>query len=355
MNDSSWPQILRRGVIDAKAMHARGWIDGDTMESSDALRGQLNFRVPQAFAAAIDAGDKSLARQFVPGLSELTQAPEEMVDPIGDEARSPVFGITHRYPDRVLLKPTLHCAVYCRFCFRREKVAKEGLELTGERLESAMAYIASDSRIREVILTGGDPLTLTDARLKQLLERLGAIEHVRLLRIHTRVFTALPERITPELVNLLRTARQTVWTVLHINAPSELTEAAKASIARFADGGLPLLHQGVLLKGVNDTEDRLSDLFCQLIELRVKPYYLHYPDLAKGTSQFRIPLKEALDLMASLRGKLPGYCQPELMIDIPGGKGKVPVAREWLRQQDEAWQIFSPLDGEWHSVRYPNA
>lgn len=268
----------------------------------------------------------AMARQFIPTAAELDHAPDERADPIGDDAHSPVEGVVHRYPDRVLLKANHACAVYCRFCFRREMVGPDGVRpLSPQQLDAAMAYIAGDPAIWEVIVTGGDPLILSPRRLADLMARLAAIAHVKVVRFHTRVPAVDPERITPELIAALKAPGKATWVGLHANHADELTPAAEAACARLVDAGVPMIGQTVLLKGVNDDPATLEGLLRRFVELRIKPYYLHHADLAPGTSHFRTTIAEGQALMRSLRGKVSGLCQPTYVLDIPGGHGKSPV------------------------------
>ncbi len=273
----------------------------------------------------------AMAAQFVPTAAELVHAPEERADPIGDDAHSPVPGIVHRYRDRVLLKANHACAVYCRFCFRREMVGPDGVRpLSPAQLDAAMAYIAGRPEIWEVIVTGGDPLILSPRRLADLMARLARIDHVKVVRFHTRVPAVDPARITPALVRALKSGGKTVWVALHANHADELTPAAEAAIARLADAGLPMVSQTVLLKGVNDDAATLEALMRRFVELRIKPYYLHHADLAPGTGHFRTTIAEGQGLMRRLRGAVSGLCQPTYVLDIPGGHGKSPVGPAYV-------------------------
>ncbi|MFG1298962.1 lysine-2,3-aminomutase-like protein [Xanthobacter sp. V3C-3] len=279
-------------------------------------------------ASAIDPADPAdpIARQFVPRPEEIVTTPEERADPIGDDAHSPVPGIVHRYPDRALLKIVGVCAVYCRFCFRREMVGPgAGTSLSPEALEAAFAYLAAHPAIWEVILTGGDPFMLSPRRMGEVTARLAAIGHVKIARHHTRVPIAAPERVTDALVAALKAPGLTPYVAIHVNHARELTPAARAALARMADAGIPLLSQSVLLRGVNDTAETMAELFRALVECRVKPYYLHHPDLAPGTGHFRLDVAEGQALMRALRGRLSGIALPTYVLDIPGGAGKVPL------------------------------
>ena len=290
-------------------------------------------RVAARYAVAITpamveavAHNDAMARQFVPSAAELVQAPEEQADPIGDDTHSPVEGVVHRYPDRVLLKANHACAVYCRFCFRREMVGPQGIRpLSPAQLDAAMAYIAERPDIWEVVVTGGDPLILSPRRIADVMARLAAIEHVKVVRFHTRVPAVDPSRITPALVRALKAAGKTIWVALHANHPDELKAEAAAACARILDAGIPMVSQTVLLKGVNDDAAVLEALMRRFVELRIKPYYLHHADLAPGTAHFRTTIAEGQALMRQLRGNVSGLCQPTYVLDIPGGHGKAPV------------------------------
>jgi lysine 2,3-aminomutase len=280
------------------------------------------FAITDTVAALIeDDPHGPVARQFVPDAREAETAPEELADPIGDERFSPVKGIVHRYPDRVLLKPLLSCPVYCRFCFRREVVGTKKSTLTAKELDSAFAYIASHDEIWEVILTGGDPFALSPRRLSAILRRLNAIPHVETIRIHTRIPVVDPRRVPFGALN----SDKPIYVVVHCNHADEITEAARDAFRRLADSGIPLLSQTVLLKGVNDDAKTLETLFRTLVRNRVKPYYLHHADLVRGTAHFRTSIAEGQALMRALRGRVSGLCQPSYVLDIPGGHGKVPV------------------------------
>jgi lysine 2,3-aminomutase len=284
--------------------------------------------IPPALAALIDPDDPDdpIARQYVPSPEELLTRPEERADPIGDLAFSPVEGLVHRYPDRVLLKPVHVCPVYCRFCFRREMVGPEGMGTLGaEALDAALAYIAGHPEIWEVILTGGDPLVLAPRRLAAILHKLDAIAHVRVVRVHTRVPIVTPEAVDDAMIAALTGSSKTVYVGVHANHPRELQPSVRAALARIADAGVPLLSQTVLLRGVNDDPSVLADLMRGFVESRVRPYYLHHPDLAPGTARFRLSIKEGQAIMRALRGHVSGLCLPTYVLDIPGGHGKSPI------------------------------
>jgi lysine 2,3-aminomutase len=278
-----------------------------------------------------------IARQFVPSADELKSQPGENADPIGDHTHSPVAGIVHRYPDRVLFKLVHVCAVYCRFCFRREMVGPgKDSALSDESYANALGYIRAHQEIWEVILTGGDPLMLSPRRLKQVMTDLADIEHVKIIRLHTRVPVADPARLSEEMVQALRVQGATTWVALHANHASELTAAARAACARLIDAGIPMVSQSVLLAGVNDNAADLEALMRAFVECRIKPYYLHHGDLAPGTAHLRTTLAHGQALMRQLRGRVSGLCQPDYVLDIPGGAGKSPVGPTYLVRQDSS-------------------
>ncbi len=314
----------------------------------EAAAQSMAIAVTPEMAALIDRADlvhDPIARQFVPSVAETEVAPEELADPIGDEFRSPVKGIVHRYPDRVLLKPLHVCPVYCRFCFRREKVGPGGEALSADELDAALAYIRARPEIWEVILTGGDPLMMAPRRLGRLLAALDAIPHVAVIRIHSRVPVADPGRITEELVAALRPRCAGVWLGVHCNHARELTADARTALARLANAGLPLMAQTVLLKGVNDDVETLEQLMRALVAARVKPYYLHHPDLVRGTSHFRVSIADGQALMKALRGRLSGLAQPTYVLDVPGGHGKVPVGPSYLGDDPDALTVQDAFGG----------
>jgi len=301
-------------------------------------------------AGLIDRADPDdpIAAQYLPHPDEAVTRADEHHDPIGDDALSPLPGIVHRYPDRVLVKPLLACPVYCRFCFRRESVGPDGGVLTEGELERAYAYIRARPAIREAIVTGGDPLMLSSRRLGGILGALDAIPHLETLRLHTRVPVADPALVTPALAASLAT-RKPLWLMLHVNHARELAPEAVAALDRIRAAGVPLLAQSVLLAGVNDNEAALEALFRALLAARVKPAYLHQLDRAPGTARFRVSLARGRALMRALRGRVPGHALPVYVIDIPGGHGKVPVGESHAAEVGGAWVLTAP-DGARHRL-----
>ncbi|MBF0129789.1 MAG: lysine-2,3-aminomutase-like protein [Alphaproteobacteria bacterium] len=282
------------------------------------------------YLESLIADEPAIARQFVPSDAEEIPAWGESDDPIGDSAHSPVKGIVHRYPDRVLLIPHHACAAYCRFCFRRARVGRPDGALSPPELAAALAYVRAAPAVREVILSGGDPLMLSARRLASLIAALDAIPHVEVIRLHTRIPVVDPDRMTRSLIAALRTSESAVYLVLHCNHPAELTDRTRAACRAVVLAGIPMLAQTVLLKGVNDDPSVLAALMRALVRNRIKPYYLHHCDMAPGTGHFRTTLAEGRALVRALRGEVSGLCQPTYVLDIPGGHGKVPVGPDHL-------------------------
>ena len=302
------------------------------MKSQQALPApHLAETITPHLASLIEAGNAAdpIALQFLYDPAEEKADLAELADPIGDVPHSPVEGIVHREPDRVLLQPIRMCAAYCRFCFRREQIGPDEGPLADSDLDRALDYIRADGRIWEVILTGGDPLLLSPRRLKRIVEALSAIDHVGTIRFHTRLPIAQPAAITAELIDALASPKA-VWGAIHCNHVREVTPETRRALARLVDAGIPLVSQTVLLKGINDRVETLDALFRLLVELRIKPYYLHHGDLARGTAHFRTTIVEGQSLLRTLRAQLSGLALPAYMLDIPGGAGKVPVGPVYL-------------------------
>ncbi len=343
-----------RPIITASDLEAAELVPAERLAGLREVAARYALSISPAMAALIAPADPDdpIARQFVPDAAELAVTAEERADPIGDHAHSPVEGIVHRYPDRVLLKAVHVCPVYCRFCFRREMVGPNGLgTLSPEALDGALKYIADHPEIWEVILTGGDPLVLTPRRLGEIMERLAGIEHVKIVRIHTRVPVVAPERIDAALVAALKAGGKTVYVALHANHPRELTGAARDACGLLVDAGIPMISQSVLLRGVNDDPETLAALMRAFVEARVKPYYLHHPDLAPGTSHFRVSLDEGRALVAGLRGRVSGLAQPTYVLDIPGGHGKAVIDGGAVRDKGNGCYSVSDFRGGTHT--YP--
>jgi lysine 2,3-aminomutase len=356
-NPLSSPRLSSYGAAAMQTLRSLDALEREGLVAPDPRLAEaahaMAIAITPEMLGLIDRGDLArdpIARQFLPSARETEVSADELGDPIGDEARSPVKGIVHRYPDRVLLKPLHVCPVYCRFCFRREKVGPGGESLSAAELDAALAYIRRRPEIWEAILTGGDPLMLAPRRLRELIEALDAIRHLGVLRLHSRVPIVDPERVTDELVAALKPARAALWFGVHCNHPRELAPAARAALARLADAGIPLLSQTVLLAGINDDVETLETLMRALVTARVKPYYLHHPDLVRGTGHFRVPIERGQALVKALRGRLSGLAQPTYVLDVPGGHGKVPIGPAYLAADPDALLVEDAF-GERH--RYP--
>ncbi|HQT63398.1 MAG: lysine 2,3-aminomutase [Acidocella sp. 20-57-95] len=317
-------QSPKRTIRSVAGLVAAGLIPAHGQAALNEVAKSYAIAITPAMQKLIASPSDPIGLQFIPDAAELITAPHESVDPIADEALSPVPGIVHRYPDRALLKPLLACPVYCRFCFRREQVGPDGGLLSDAQLTAAYAYIAAHPEIREVVLTGGDPLILSPRRLSGILAALSAIPHVELLRIHSRVPVADPALITDELAAALDVATP-LFIALHANHAHEITPEAVAALTKLQRRGIPILGQTVLLAGVNDSEEALGDLFRAMLRARVKPYYLHQLDAAPGTARFHVPPARGRDILANLRGNISGTALPTYIYDRPGGLGKIPL------------------------------
>ncbi len=330
---AGWYNPAMSTLRNAAGLVAAGLIAPAAREAIEAVERRYAIAITPTMVSLTRHPDDPIGRQFVPDASELVTAPHERADPIADDALSPVKGVVHRYPDRALLKPLLICPVYCRFCFRREHVGPDGGLLTDAELRVAYDWFAARPAIREVILTGGDPLMLSPRRLRAIVRALAAIPHIEILRIHTRVPVADPARVGEALADALETPKS-MWVVLHANHARELTPAACGAIRAIQARGIPVLGQSVLLRGVNDSAEALEALFRAMLAARVKPYYLHQLDPAPGTARFHVPIEEGRRLLEQLRGRITGLAWPTYVLDIPGGHGKVPIGPDYLEPDD---------------------
>ncbi len=349
--------MTARTLKTVEDLSGAGLLTADRLDDARAVARRYAVALTPSVAALIDRSDPNdpIARQFVPDLPELTTVPDERADPIGDGAHTPVKGIVHRYPDRVLLKAVHVCPVYCRFCFRREMVGPAGDgTLSSEELDAAMAYIRARSAIWEVIITGGDPLVLSPRRLSDLMRGLRDIPHVKIVRFHSRVPVVDPQAINDELVGALKESGKTVYVALHANHPREMTAEARGACARLVDAGIAMVSQTVLLKGVNDDAEVLADLMRAFVETRVKPYYLHHPDLAPGTSHFRVGIADGQAIVNALRGRISGLCQPTYVLDIPGGFGKAVLGASAVREVDDGCYAVNDYRGQEHIYPPPD-
>lgn len=327
-----------------------GLIDQEQVDALKPVEQAFSIRITPTVLTWLNGSSPGdpVYDQYMPSTLELEHQAQELLDPIGDQVFEKCKGITHRYPDRVLLKPTHTCQVYCRFCFRREKVGNAEETLKADELSTALQYIREHEEIWEVILTGGDPLILSDRRLADLLTDISSIDHVQVIRFHTRVPLVDPARVTPALLAVLKDAGKTVHMVVHVNHVDELMESVVAGLALLVDHGIPLFSQTVLLKGVNDDAATLAELFRTLVVHRVKPYYLHHLDRARGVGHFRTTIEQGQAIMQELRGRVSGICLPNYVLDIPGGFGKIPIGPVCLEKHaDERYRLVD-VNGQTH-------
>ncbi len=292
-----------------------------------------------------DNPDCPIRRQVIPNVGEGTISPSEMADPCGEDSHMPVPGLVHRYPDRVLFLVTDRCAAYCRYCTRSRVVSGAGEQELHTDFDQAIAYLEKHTEIRDVLLSGGDPLIFSDEKLDVLLTRLRAIPHLEFLRIGTRVPIFMPQRITPELCRILQ-KHQPIWISIHTNHPRELTTEVRDALALLANHGVPLGNQSVLLKGVNDSLPVMKSLLHKLLRCRVRPYYLYQCDLIQGSAHLRAPVRKGIEIIEGLRGHTTGYAVPQFVIDAPGGGGKVPINPGYVFFHDAEKVVFRNFEGQ---------
>ena len=339
----------------SKLEHFQGLLQLANAEQQGLLIAPEKFAVAVTphFASLLDPEDPlcPLRLQVLPREEELTVDAADMVDPCGEDHDSPVAGLVHRYPDRVLLLALDTCAAYCRYCTRSRLVSQGEMYPVTRRLDAIVAYLEAHTEVRDVLISGGDPLLMSDEPLDNLLGRLRAIPHIEFVRIGSRVPSFLPQRITPELVAVLRKHR--VWLSVHFCHVRELTPEVAQACDRLADGGIPLGSQTVLLKGVNDSEQALKDLFHGLLKLRVRPYYLYQCDPVVGTAHLRTSVQTGIDLISKLRGHTTGYAVPTYVIDAPGGGGKVPIQAETLVYYENGKAVVRNWEGKTYNYVDP--
>jgi lysine 2,3-aminomutase len=340
-----WQRSLVNGLASPEELIRRFKIDGESLRN---VAERYPMRITPYYLGLIREPGDPIWRQCVPDPQEL-ENDRQLADPLNEERLSPVPGLIHRYPDRVVLLVSSVCAVYCRFCMRKRQVGCAGAVTVNAGINEALRYITENPAIRDVTLSGGDPLLLTDASLEELLARLQNISHVEMVRIGTRAPVTLPERITPRLCRLLKRYNP-LYVNTHFNHPLEVTPYSAKACGRLADAGIPLGNQTVLLKGVNDDPAVMKRLMQLLLQIRVKPYYIHQMDLVKGTGHFRTTVAKGIEIMEGLRGHTSGLATPYYVIDLPGGKGKVPILPEYVRRERGRLLVRNYLGEE---VEYP--
>jgi lysine 2,3-aminomutase len=347
---SEWQQVLRQGVDNLEKLADRFGRDVIDVEALKPAFDNFQMRITPAVLEQIREVGDPLWRQYVPSVEEL-DIQDGMIDSLDEDADSPVPNITHRYPDRALFLVSPVCASYCRFCTRRRKVG-DPEKIPLNQYESAFEYIRNHPEIRDIIMSGGDPMMLSDRRLEYLLQNLRAIPHVEIIRIGSRITSHLPERITPEFCEMVKKYHP-VYMNTHFNHPSELTPAAVAALGRLADAGVPLGCQTVLLRGVNDDPAIMKELMQKLLKARVRPYYIYMADQVAGGEHFRTTVQKGLEIIQALRGWTSGLAVPHFVIDAPGGGGKVPLLPEYVEEINDDEVIFRNYAGERYVYKQP--
>lgn len=343
-NDWRWQYTNR--ITDAETLAEIFHVSEEEKAGITRCLGKFRMAISPYYAALIDSSnpDDPIRRQCVPSPEELDVCPFERADPLREDEYSPVPNLIHRYPDRVLFLVTRCCAMYCRHCTRRRIVGEEDRAISRAEIDRAVEYIAGNPKVRDVLVSGGDPLTLSDERLEYILSSLRRIEHVEIIRIGSRVPVTLPMRVTDELTAMLKKYHP-LWLNTHFNHPNELTPASSAALARLADAGIPLGNQSVLLKGVNDDAETMRQLVLKLLKNRVRPYYLYQCDLGEGLAHFKTDIRVGLDIIDSLQGRVTGFAIPRYVIDAPGGGGKIPINTQYAVSEDAEKYVFRNYEG----------
>ena len=347
-----WNWQLKNRITNAAQLEQFMKLTPEEKEGCQFAGRRLALSITPYFFNLVDRNDPDcpIRRQVIPRGEEMVVSEEEMLDSLGEDAHSPVPGLVHRYPDRVLFLVTDRCAAYCRYCTRSRLVSNTQDYNFHPEHERALRYIEAHSEVRDVLLSGGDPLLLSDRKLDHLLGRLRAIPHVEFIRIGTRIPVFLPQRITPELCELFK-KHGPIWMSLHVNHPKECTQELKDACERLSFAGVPLGNQSVLLRGVNDDADVMKALVHRLLRMRVRPYYLYQTDLVTGSSHFKVDVRKGIEIIRALRGHTTGYAVPQYVIDAPGGGGKVPINPEYVEQITDNEVVFKNYEGK--TFQYP--
>lgn len=344
-NDWHWQQ--RNRVTNLEALEKVIDVTSDERNAFERSHAEFHMGITPYYAALMDPEDPNcpIRLQSVPQQGELMVLPEDMEDPLAEERDMPVPGITHRYPDRVLFYTTHNCPVYCRHCTRKRKVSDPTTAAAKKQIEGGLAYIEAHPEIRDIVISGGDPLSLSDDRLDYILGRLRAIPHVEMFRLGTRNLVTLPQRVTDDFVYMLR-KHQPVFVNTHFNHPKECTAEAFEACRKLADAGCVIGNQMVLLKGVNDDPKLVKELNHKLLMMRVRPYYIYQCDLSQGISHFRTPISKGLEILEALRGHTSGLAVPQLVVDAPGGGGKIPLLPEYVVRRDGKKVVLRNFENE---------
>jgi len=349
-----WRWQLKNRITKAEQLRLLLNLNDEEVAAMDASKGRMATAITPYFATLMSRTDPNcpIRRQALPTLQEIHFSPHDLLDPCAEDENSPVHGLVHRYPDRVLLLVTDKCAVYCRYCTRRRMVGSSEKCITEEEMDEAINYIQATKKVRDVLISGGDPLLLEDDHLERILTKLRKIPHVEIVRIGTRVPVTLPQRITPALTNMLRKYHP-LWMSIHFSHPKEITKEVRRSCGLLSDAGIPLGSQTVLLRGINDKPSIMKRLMHELLKTRVRPYYIYQCDLAMGTEHFRTPIAVGINIIEKLRGHTTGYAVPSFVIDAPGGGGKIPVGPTYLISQDKGRMVLRNYQGKVFEYQEP--
>ena len=349
-----WRWQLRHRVTRAEPLKLILNLSPEEIEAIEASKGRMATAITPYFAKLMDRNDSNcpIRRQAIPTMAEFHLSPADLFDPCAEDENSPVHGLVHRYPDRVLLLVTDKCAVYCRYCTRRRMVGSSEKCITQEELDEAVAYIQATKKIRDVLISGGDPLLFEDDHLESILAKVRKIPHVEIIRIGTRVPVTLPQRITPSLTSMLKKYHP-LWISIHFSHPKEITKEVRRACAMLAEAGIPLGSQTVLLRGINDRPVVMKRLMHELLKIRVRPYYIYQCDLAMGTEHFRTPIAVGINIIEKLRGHTTGYAVPSFVIDAPGGGGKIPVGPTYMISQDKGKMVLRNYQGKVFEYQEP--
>lgn len=349
-----WRWQLKNRVTRAEQLKLLINLNEEEIAAIEASKGRMATAITPYFAKLMSRTDSNcpIRRQAIPTLEEFYVSPHDLLDPCAEDENSPVHGLVHRYPDRVLLLVTDKCAVYCRYCTRRRLVGSSEKCITENELDEAIGYIQSNKKIRDVLISGGDPLLMEDDHLEGILAKVRKIPHVEIIRIGSRVPVTLPQRITPSLTNMLKKYHP-LWVSIHFSHPKEITKEVRRSCATLADAGIPLGSQTVLLRGINDKPYVMKRLMHELLKIRVRPYYIYQCDLAMGTEHFRTPIAVGINIIEKLRGHTTGYAVPSFVIDAPGGGGKIPVGPTYLISQDKGKMVLRNYQGKVFEYQEP--
>lgn len=350
---NDWKWQIRNSITSVEQLSSVVHMKDEEKDEVGQCLKKFRMAITPYYVALIDQGNHAcpVRLQAVPTERELEIQPEDMCDPLGEEKDSPVRNIVHRYPDRVLFLITHKCSMYCRHCTRRRLVGQEEFSIDDQVLEEALDYIRKNEKIRDVLISGGDPFIMTDSYLENIISRIRDIPHVEIIRIGTRTPVVLPMRITDNLVNMLKKYHP-IWINTHFNHPAEITEWSAKACEKIVNAGIPLGNQSVLLKGINDDAGILKELFLRLVRMRVRPYYLYQCDVAEGIGHFRTPVSKGIEIMRNLRGFISGYAVPTFVIDAPGGGGKIPLNPDYIVSMEKGLVTMRNYKGEIYT--YPD-